>query len=128
MAADPSRVFSSGAQRPRTPVPLVGARFSSRSLIVAPVDISLSRATAAATDRPRFPSWKDPAAINVNTASRCFPSMASRRAEPGIAGSRPSNVHARVGLALLSDSPPRHSESNYALMTRRQITRRAYQD
>ena len=78
MAADPSRVFSSGAQRPRTPVPLVGARFSSRSLIVAPVDISLSRATAAATDRPRFPSWKDPAAINVNTASRCFPSMASR--------------------------------------------------
>jgi hypothetical protein len=31
------------------------------------------------------------------------------------------------GLALLSDSPPRHRRSD-ALMTRRQITRRAYQD
>ena len=60
---------------------------------------------AAAAHRPRFPSWKDPAAINVNTASRCFPpSMASR------GGHRRRPIRG-VGLALLSDSPPRHRRS-----------------
>jgi hypothetical protein len=75
-------------------------------IIVAPVDISLSTATAAATHRPRFPSWKDPAAINVNTASRCFPSLMA-----SIAAVQRTYTRELDGLASLSDSPPRHRRS-----------------